>query len=137
MADACNENTSTFKEENHTSNPYVSKEYSNHNKTMQQHPTIAEELEVAYETDDIFEVDRDFNLLQRPNIKNRLPDVEGGGLSTIIEDQTNKSRDEESYHTNGSFETHVSETLNNHSEHRNVSLGQRPLNIVPSSQCGS
>jgi hypothetical protein len=62
-----------------------------------------------------------------------LPDAEGGGLSTIIEDQPNKSRDEESYHTNGSSETPMSEPLNNHLEQRNVSLRQRPLNLVPSS----
>ena len=143
MIEMDNENVSFSQEPNSLRNPYISKDHSNFNKAIPQHPTIAEELEAAFETqmeEDSFLSDRRLKDLQLPlrgyqktsspkNIKtSEAKEIRG----TFTEHLIPKSKSD-TFNSGGLVETGGSNSFNNYSVPRTSSLRQRTSNIIPKS----
>ena len=115
----------------------MSKEYSNFNKAVPQHPTIAEELEAVSNSqrskEDTVTSNLDRDRSQQPKTPGRygenMKSGEGTGLSTIIEHQASTSNDQ-NFGANGILEGH---RMKESSRSCSASVGQRPSNIAPNS----
>lgn len=140
MIEMDNDNAMFFQESHSLSN--ISKEYSNFNKAIQQHPTIAEELEAVAETQtevDSLATDRkikDFHLPLRCYQKSPFPEnikaSEAKESVTLTKHAITKSKSD-TFNSCDIVETCASNSSNNDSVFRTNSLRKRTSNITPKS----